>query len=468
MTFEQQRTRVDLAATPAVMMLSGWRRSVPPADASRKAASGIARLDFLANAAAREVGRFTTGKLERIPSPLRRHPAEDDSPARASSVELFFDLVFVLAVTELSSVLIEELTVAGAAETLFLLLAAWWAWIYTTWMTNWFDPETRGVRAILLVGMLASLCGAIAIPDAFEDRAGLFVVGYVGIQLVRNAFMVLATRRSDPLHTPLVRILVWSAWVSMIWVAGALVEGDARVAVWIVALVLDYAGPLVGHWAPGLGRSAPADWELVPSHFSDRLQLFVIIALGETIVATGVTAGELEMDATRIAAVVVSFGVSVAFWWLYFDYHAEGAARELQSHEVERGRLGRALSYLHVPIVAGIIVSAVAAELVIAHPGEELHTNELLPLAAGPGLFLVGSVIFKASVLHAPWRQRVVAAAAILGVTVSGAFAPALVAWSLVLVVLVALALYETVELKRPASPAAGRRDREGGRTCTT
>jgi low temperature requirement protein LtrA len=388
------------------------------------------------------------------PSPLRRHPSEDDSPARASFVELFFDLVFVLAVTQLSAVLIDDLTVAGAAETLFLLLAAWWAWIYTTWMTNWFDPETRPVRAILLVGMLASLCGAIAIPDAFADRAGLFVAGYVGIQLFRDAFMVVATGRNDPLHMPLVRIFVWTVWVSMIWLAGALVEGDARIAVWIVALVLDYAGPLAGHWAPGLGRSVPADWELLPSHFSERVQLFVIIALGETIVAAGVTAGHLEMNATRIAAVVVSFGVSVAFWWLYFDHHAEFAARELQSREAERGRLGRALSYLHVPIVAGIIVGAVAAELVIAHPGDALQGNELLPLAAGPGLFLVGSLILKTTILHARWRQRVLAVVAVFGVTVSGAFLPALAAWSLVLVVLVALAVYETVELKRTARAA--------------
>jgi low temperature requirement protein LtrA len=322
-------------------------------------------------------------------------------------------------------------------------------------MTNWFDPETRPVRAILLVGMLASLFGAIAIPDAFEDRAGLFVGGYVGVQLARNAFAVLATQRSDPLHAPLVRILVWSAWVSVIWLAGALVEGDARVAVWVVALALDYAGPLVGHWAPGLGRSAPTDWELVPSHFSERLQLFVIIALGETIVAAGVTAGDLEMNAARIAAVVVSFGVTVAFWWLYFDYHAERAAGELESREGERGALGRALSYVHVPLVAGIIVGAVAAELVIAHPGEELHTNELLPLAAGPGLFLVGSLIFKASVMHAQWRPRLVAVVAVVAVTVSGAFVPALATWSLVLAVLVALARYETVELKGTASAAA-------------
>jgi low temperature requirement protein LtrA len=387
-----------------------------------------------------------------MPSPLRRHPAEEDSPAGASFAELFFDLVFVLAVTQLASALVDDLTVAGAAQTLFLLLAAWWAWIYTTWMTNWFDPETRAVRAILLVGMLASLCGAIAIPDAFDDRAGLFVAGYVGLQVIRNGFMVLATQRSDPLHAPLVRIFVWSAWVSMIWLAGALVEGEARIAVWIVALVLDYAGPLAGHWAPRLGRSVPADWELVPSHFSERLQLFVILALGETIVAAGVSASELEMDAMRIAAVVVSFGVSVAFWWLYFDYHAKGVAQELQARDAERGRLGELLSYLHVPMVAGIIVSAVATELVIAHPGERLHIDELLPLAAGPALFLVGSVFFKASVLHAQWRQRLVAAVAILVVTVSGVFATALAAWSLVLIVLVGVALYETVKLKDTAS----------------
>ena len=386
--------------------------------------------------------------LGRVPSPLRRHPAEDDSPAGASFAELFFDLVFVLAVTQLSSVLVDDLTLTGAAETLFLMLAAWWAWIYTTWMTNWFDPETRPVRAILLVGMLASLCGAIAIPHAFDDRAGLFVIGYVGIQVVRNAFMVLATRRSDPLHEPLVRIFVWSAWVSMIWLAGALVEGETRIVLWIVALVLDYAGPLAGHWTPRLGRSVPTDWELVPSHFADRVQLFVIIALGETVVAGGVTASELEITAMRLAAVVVSFGITLAFWWLYFDYHAKRVAQVLLARESDRGRLGRVLSYLHVPMVAGIIVSAVAAELVIAHPGERLHDNELLLLAAGPALFLIGSLFFKASVLHAQWRQRLVAAVAVLVVTMSGVFAPALVTWSLVLIVLVGVALYETAWLK--------------------
>lgn len=274
-----------------------------------------------------------------MPSPLRRHPAEDDSPARASFVELFFDLVFVLAVTQLSSVLIDDLTVPGAAETLFLLLTAWWAWIYTTWMTNWFDGETRPVRAILLVGMLASLCGAIAIPEAFGDRAG-------------------------PVRGRLRRHPVGSQRVH-----GA------------------------GHPA---GRS--------PSH-----------------------AARAHLRVERMG----------------------------QHHLACRCAGGGRRAHRRLPIVAGIIVAAVAAELVIAHPGEELHGNDLLPLAAGPGLFLVGSLVFKASVLHAQWRQRLLAVVAVFGVTVSGAFVPALAAWSLVLVVLGALALYETVELRRTASAAA-------------
>src|SRR3954463_3386838 len=136
---------------------------------------------------------------------VRREPSDEDEEVRASVVELFFDLVFVLVVTRLSALLIEDLTIAGAARTLFLLLVAWWAWIYTTWATNWFDPDTGPVRAVLVVCMLASMLGAAAIPDALGDRALLLVAGYVGIQSVRNGFMVLATDRGDPLHTALVR-----------------------------------------------------------------------------------------------------------------------------------------------------------------------------------------------------------------------------------------------------------------------
>src|SRR3954463_5023117 len=193
---------------------------------------------------------------------VRREPSDEDEEVRASVVELFFDLVFVLVVTRLSALLIEDLTIAGAAETLFLLLVAWWAWIYTTWATNWFDPDRGPVRAVLVLGMLASMFGAAAIPDAFGERAMLLVVGYVGIQSVRNAFMVLATDRNDPLHMPFVRIFAWNLWVGAIWFTGALAGHETRTVIWIAALLCDYAGPMLGHWTPRLGRSAPRDWEL--------------------------------------------------------------------------------------------------------------------------------------------------------------------------------------------------------------
>lgn len=232
------------------------------------------------------------------------------------------------------------------------------------------------------------------------------VVGYISVQWLRNAFMVLATDRRDGLHTPLVRIFVWSLWVGAIWLAGALVDHDARIAVWTLALICDYAGPVVGHWTPRLGRSNPREWELEPSHFAERLILFLIIALGETIVAAGVTASHLELTAARLAALVVAFGVAVVLWWLYFDVHAERTLSHVKAAAEQRGRLGRDLSYVLVPLVAGIIVCAVASELVIAHPDQMLHGAELLALGAGPALYLVGSVAFKVRVFGAGPEAR--------------------------------------------------------------
>jgi low temperature requirement protein LtrA len=377
---------------------------------------------------------------------VRRRPGEEEW--RASFTELFFDLVFVLVVTQLSALLVHDLTVSGAAETLFLLLVAWWAWIYTTWATNWFDPDRGPVRAVLVLGMLASMLGAVAIPDAFGERALLLVVGYVGIQSLRNAFMVLATDVSDPLHRPLVRIFVWNLWVGALWFAGALVDQDTRIAIWIVALICDYAGPAVGHWAPRLGRSDPRDWELEPGHFAERLMLFLIIALGETIVAAGLTASHLEITAARLAALVVAFGVALALWWLYFDFHAEKTLSHLKAAAEQRGRLGRDLSYLLIPLVAGIIVCAVASELVITHPGETLHGAELLALGAGPALYLIGSVAFKARVFGGLWHKRAVAVVLVAAATALGTALPALATWTVILAILAGLAIAEALAFR--------------------
>jgi low temperature requirement protein LtrA len=382
---------------------------------------------------------------------VRRQTGEDEE-ARASTVELFFDLVFVFFITRLSDLLLHDLTVAGAAKTVFLFLVAWWAWIYTTWGTNWFDPTTGPVRAVLLVGMLASMLGAIAIPDAFGDRAWLLVVGYVSIQTLRNAFMVAATDREDPLHLPFVRILVWTAWVGLIWLAGLLVGEASRVPVWAVALGFDYLGPLVGHWTPFLGRSQPQAWELEPSHFVERIMLFLIIALGETIVAGGFAASELPVTAARVLALAVSFGITTALWWLYFEFHAERTLHELRAAASERGRLGRDLSYLHIPLALGIIVAAVGTELVISHPGERLSLRELIAIAAGPVLYLLGSVAFKLRVFGELWERRAAACVALAGTVALASRLPALAIWALVLVLLTALAVVEAADRRRAAT----------------
>jgi low temperature requirement protein LtrA len=380
---------------------------------------------------------------------MRQHAGEEQ---RATFLELFFDLVFVFAVTQLSHHLLHNLTTKGAAQTLLLLLVVWWAWIYTTWMTNWFDPDSVPVRVTLLVGMLASLAMAIAIPKAFGDRALPFAVGYVALQLVRNTFIVVATEPESPLHVGFRRILAWSAWTGAIWIAGALVGGDARTIVWIVALVADYAGPFAGYWTPGLGRTAVTDWEIEHAHFAERFQTFVIIALGESIVATGATASGQHLTGHRWIAIALSFVLAAALWWLYFDEVASRSAEDFGAAADQRGRLGRdAYTYLHLPIVAGIIVAAVGLELVIAHPDAALSARELAVLAIGPALYLAGQLAFRVRMIGTLARKRVVAIVAIGVAVLATSRSPALLSLACVAAVLAALSGAETANRLRGA-----------------
>jgi low temperature requirement protein LtrA len=384
---------------------------------------------------------------------LRQKAGEEQ---RATTLELFFDLVYVFAVTQLSHHLLEHLTIAGAAQTLFLLLVVWWAWIYTTWMTNWFDPESVPVRGVLLVGMLASLVMAIAVPDAFGDRALAFAGGYVALQVVRNAFIVAATRPESPLHVAFRRIFAWSVWVGPIWIAGALLDGEARTVVWIVALVLDYAGPFAGYWTPGLGRTAPTDWELEHAHFAERFQLFIIIALGESIVLTGATASGQSLTGARWLAIAGGFALAAALWWLYFDEVARRSVEDFEAAADDRGRLGRdAYTYLHIPIVAGIIVSAVGIELVIAHPDTALAARELIVLGAGPVLYLLGHLGFRLRMVGTFARKRMLAVAAIAIAMLATSSAPALASLTAMLAILAVLAGSETAGRLRAERPVA-------------
>jgi low temperature requirement protein LtrA len=285
---------------------------------------------------------------------------------------------------------------------------------------------------------------AIAIPRAFGSRALPFAAGYVGLQVVRNGFIVAATRPESPLHVGFRRILAWSAWTGAIWIAGALVNIETRTVIWIAALVADYAGPFAGYWTPGLGRTAPTDWELEHAHFAERFQLFVIIALGESIVLTGATASGESLTGDRWLAMALGFLFSAALWWLYFDEVARRSAEDFKAAADERGRLGRdAYTYLHIPIVAGIIVGAVGLELVVAHPDVPLEGPRLAVPAIGAALYLAGHLVFRLRMIGslAPKRIGAIVVLAVSVAVTDGA--PALVSLAVVVAVLALLSAAE-------------------------
>ncbi|MBD0339130.1 MAG: low temperature requirement protein A [Thermoleophilia bacterium] len=365
---------------------------------------------------------------------MNRFARDRGQEQRATTLELFFDLVFVFAITQVSHLLLEDLSWRGAARAALVLLVVWWGWNYTTWVTNQLDPESTVVRLVLIGVMVAALLMAVAIPEAFGDRALLFAGAYVAMQVGRNGF--LAAVAPSPASSG---VLIWLAGAGVLWLAGAFAEGDLRTTLWIVALALDYGAPLVLYRVPGVVRLSHHSWQVETAHFAERFQLFMIIAFGETIVLTGATAAREGLDATGMAALGVAFLSTAAMWWLYFDYVARIAQRRLELAP-DRVRLARdGYTYLHVVFVAGIILAAVGDELSIAHPTERLSGGGLAALAGGPALYLLGHALFRLRLAGSLGRRRLAGAAACGAAGLVGLVAPAIVVASLVVVVLVAI-----------------------------
>ena len=328
---------------------------------------------------------------------------------RVRPMELFFDLVYVFAITRISHHLVEHLTLHGAAQALMLLFAIWWAWISTSWVANWLDPDRPLVRAMLIGVMLASLGMAVALPDAFGERGLFFAVCYVAIQVGRSVFMVAVLEPGGPLHRNFLRITVWYAAGGLLWLAGRFAEGLSRELLWLGALLLDTLAPAAGFWTPGLGRSQTADWTIHGGHLAERCQLLVIVALGESILVTGATTARLPLAPPTVIAFIIAFLGSVAMWWIYFSRSAE-AGSEIMAGSRDPGRLGRsAYTYYHLPMVAGIIVAAVGDELTIAHPNDTGSLLTSVVNLGGPALYLVGHSLFKQSVFGILPRTRLIA-----------------------------------------------------------
>jgi len=372
---------------------------------------------------------------------LRRHDGAGAQPITA--VELFFDLVFVFAVTQLSHLIIDDLTVAGLARAGFLLLVVWWAWIYTTWMVNWFDPASPAVRAVLVGVMLASLLMSAALPDALGARGWLFAGAYVALQVGRNAAGVALVERPHALRELFERLLAWSVAGGALWLAGAALEGDRRLLLWIPALALELAAPLAGYWLPGRGTEATSAYEVEGGHFAERCQGFIIIALGESIVVTGATAADKGLTGIVVLCLTIAFVEAAALWWLYFGAAAAHSLRVMTS-SADSGRLARdAYTYLHVPIIAGIILSAVGDDLLIAHPHDTLHGVGLAAVVGGPALYLLGENLFRLRMTGTTNAKRFGAATALAALAVLGAHVSALATSGAVALVLVGLATWE-------------------------
>jgi low temperature requirement protein LtrA len=255
---------------------------------------------------------------------------------------------------------------------------------------------------LLIALMLAGLLLSASIPKAFEDRALPFACAYVVTQVGRSLFLLWALRDHDAAnHRNFQRIVIWLSAAAPFWIAGALADPTTRLALWALALAIEYAGPLAYFRVPGLGRSTTSDWRVEGAHIAERCALFIIIALGESILIIGATFAELAWSAATVAAFIASFLGSVAMWAVYFNIGADRSSRQIAA-STDSGRMARnAYTYMHLPIVAGIIVTAVGDELVLHHPGGHTDLKTALVVLGGPALYLFGNALFKR--LSAPY-----------------------------------------------------------------
>lgn len=359
--------------------------------------------------------------LDRVaPTRALRNLGPAETP-RVTNMELFFDLVYVLTIVQLSHFLIAHNGWLGALEAATLFAAIWWAWNYTAWATNWLNPDHTAGRLLMVALMACGLLMAVAVPEAYGDRAGLFAGAYVAMALLR-AFYLAAVFRGQVMGRNYAQLGAWSALSGLFWIAGAVMP-DSRVWLWILAVAVDYAAPYAGFWLPGAGPTPMATWPLRGLHLLERNQQVFIIALGESILLLGATLTGAALDAATLVAAASGFLTIVAMWWLYFVHTTERGEHAFV-HAGNHTELARAgLAYAHGIMVAGAITVAVAIELILAHPLDPVHAPVVLTACAGPAIFLTGSALF-----HRRMAQRVPKAypAGIAALAAFGAMALAL------------------------------------------
>jgi low temperature requirement protein LtrA len=375
-------------------------------------------------------------------APLVSEETVAEEERKTSYLELFFDLVFVFAFTQVTALILEDTSPQGFLRATLVLAMVWWAWSAYAWMTNAIDIENTVTRLIIFGAMAAGFFMALAVPDAFQDEAAWFAVAYFVVRVLNSALYAWGVR-DDPtnLHA-ILRLTPWFVVAAFVALAGGFVDPDYRAWIWLASLVIDVVGTLL---------AANVEWHVSPSHFAERFALIVIIALGESIVAIGIGTSGLTRDTTYALSVLVAFAGVAALWWAYFDFTAIAAERALRrASSAARGPLARdVFTFFHFPVVLGIIFYAVAAKKTLEHPLDPLSDAGRWALGLGVAVFLLSFALMRFRVIRRIAWERLAAAAVALAIAVALRGADAIVTLGIVILVLALSVGVETTRLRQ-------------------
>jgi low temperature requirement protein LtrA len=357
---------------------------------------------------------------------------------QVTPLELLFDLVFVFAFTQVTTVLSDDPTWSGLGHGLLILAALWWAWAAYAWLTNTLDADVGAVWGAMLVAMAAMFIAALAVPEAFGRHGVVFGVAFLIVTVMHLTLYALGVRSDRDLLAAIVRIAPMALAGAALILAAGFVHGAVRPLLWLAALVIAFFGPLL---------SGMSGWRVQPTHFIERHGLIVIIAIGESLIAIGLGARHTELSTGVIVAALLGLVVVTSFWLAYFDFFPMRARQLLTDRSgVQQTALARDVyTYLHLPMVAGIVLFAFALKDTLAHVGDELGTIPALGLAGGPALYLLAYVALRYRVARTLGGGRLIAAVACALLVPIALVAPALAALALVAAVWVALHVYEIV-----------------------
>ena len=366
---------------------------------------------------------------------------EPSDEHEVTPLELFFDLVFVFAMTQVTSLLVDDPTWGGVLRAMLVVAALWWAWEAFAWLTSTMDVDEGGVRLAVLAAMGAMFGVALAVPGAFGDDAVLFGVAYLLVRVLHLVLSVIVGRDDPDRRGAILRFVPTAMLGASLLVLAGFLDGDLRIAVWVVALAVDYLGPTV----LGVGGG----WRIAPEHFAERHGLIVLIALGESIIAIGVGAG-LGLGRGVLVGAALGIVVVSALWWLYFDVAAIFARRRLmQARGLDLHRLAlHSYGYLPLPMVAGVVLFAVGLETTLHHVDEELETVPAVALCGGTALYLLGHIAFLFRTTGRVFRRRTVGAVVMIALIPAAVAIPALAALALVSAVCSLVVAYEVLRYR--------------------